>query len=58
MSSLCIPSRLCGDGPSGAWIHGIIVFFMNLNIFSKFSADVLVVVDLYSGNEFAGVDIS
>jgi hypothetical protein len=38
-------------------MHGIIMIFMDLHIFTKLYLDVLVIVNLHSSNQFFGVDI-
>jgi hypothetical protein len=38
-------------------MHGIVMLFMDLHIFTKLCLDVLVIVDLHSSNQFSGVDV-
>ena len=58
MSTLHISCWFGGNGTCGVGIHGIVMFFMYLDILAKFSTDVLVIVDLGASHQFSGIDIS
>ncbi len=57
MPALGVVSRFSSYGSSGACFHRIIVFFMNLNVFSKFGLNMLIVVDLNPCYQFTRVNI-
>jgi hypothetical protein len=57
MSALCIDSGFCCDCASGSSVHGIGMLFMDLHIFTNFCLDVLVIVNLNSGDQLYGVGV-
>jgi hypothetical protein len=57
MSALCVASRFLCDCASGSSVHGIVMLFMDLHIFTKLCLDVLVIVNLHSGYQFSGFDV-
>ena len=50
VSALYIYCRFGGNDTCGAGIHGIIMFFMDLEVLAKFSTHVLVVIDFGAGH--------
>jgi hypothetical protein len=57
MPALCVASGFSRDCASGSSVHGIVMLFMDLYIFTKLCLDVLVIVNLHAGNQFYGVDV-
>jgi hypothetical protein len=57
MSALCIASGFRCDCASCLSVHGIVMLFVDLQIFTKFRLDVLVIVNLHSGNQLSWVDV-
>jgi hypothetical protein len=57
ISALCVTSGFSCDCTNGSSMYGVVMLFMDLHIFTKFFLDVLVIVNLHSGNQFYGVDV-
>jgi hypothetical protein len=50
MAPLCIAGWSRGDSTCGASLHGIVMFLMDLHVFTEFSLYVFVVVDFDSSS--------
>ncbi len=53
MASLLVASGTKGDCADGSRCHGIIMFFMGLDVLSKLDSTVFVVVDAKTGDDVA-----
>ena len=51
MSTLGVACRSEADSADGTCIHGVVVFLVSLDVFTKFEASVFVVVDFPAGHE-------
>ena len=58
VAALRIPSRLGCDSSSGAGMHTVVMFLMDLDIFAKFGTNVFCIVDLDTSDQFAWVDVA
>jgi hypothetical protein len=56
MATLCISGRFRGNIASGAGLHSVVMFLMDLHILAKFRTDVFVKVNCRAGGEFTWVD--